>query len=217
MNLSRALNGLKAGDRMLFSNTPEGFDAFVAADLARALSAGDREEAAVFVHVARDVSRSAQFCEALRFAAPTVEILEIPGWDCQPYDRASPSAAVAARRMTGFARLARSKSSREKPRVLAVTVDCLLQRVPPRKKIAAETFSAAPGNAVEMDLLTGWLVANGFLRSSTVREPGEYAQRGGIVDLYAPSMPAPIRLDFFGNTLESIRSFDPETQRTTGQ
>ena len=70
MNLSRALNGLKAGDRLLFSNTPEGFDAFVAADLARALSAGDREEAAVFVHVARDVSRSAQFCEALRFAAP---------------------------------------------------------------------------------------------------------------------------------------------------
>ena len=215
--LSRALKGLEAGDRLLFCDTPEGFDAVVAADLARALSAGQREEAAVFVHVARDVSRSAQFCEALRFAAPAVEILDIPGWDCQPYDRVSPSAAVAARRMTGFARLARSKSSRERPRVLALTVDCLLQRVPPKKKIAAETFSAAPGNAVEMDLLTAWLVANGFLRSSTVREPGEYAQRGGIVDLYTPSMPAPIRLDFFGNTLESIRSFDPETQRTTGQ
>ncbi|HXY58724.1 MAG TPA: transcription-repair coupling factor [Methylocystis sp.] len=215
--LSQALKGLEAGDRLLFCDTPEGFDAVVAADLARALSAGQREEAAVFVHVARDVSRSAQFCEALRFAAPAVEILDIPGWDCQPYDRVSPSAAVAARRMTGFARLARSKSSRERPRVLALTVDCLLQRVPPKKKIAAETFSAAPGNAVEMDLLTAWLVANGFLRSSTVREPGEYAQRGGIVDLYTPSMPAPIRLDFFGNTLESIRSFDPETQRTTGQ
>ncbi len=68
-----------------------------------------------------------------------------------------------------------------------------------------------------MDLLTQWLATNGFLRSSTVREPGEYAQRGGIVDLFAPSMPAPIRLDFFGNTLELIRAFDPETQRTTGQ
>ncbi len=169
------------------------------------------------MHVARDPTRSAQFREALRFAAPNFEILEIPPWDCQPYDRVSPSAAVAARRMTAFARLARSKSSRERPRVIAVTVDCLLQRVPPRAKIAAETFSAAPGNLVEMDLLTGWLVSNGFMRSSTVREPGEYAQRGGIVDLYAPSMPAPIRLDFFGNTLKSIRSFDPETQRTTGQ
>ena len=68
-----------------------------------------------------------------------------------------------------------------------------------------------------MDLLTRWLETNGFLRSSTVRETGEYAQRGGIVDLFAPSMPAPIRLDFFGDTLKSIRAFDPETQRTTGQ
>jgi transcription-repair coupling factor (superfamily II helicase) len=215
--LNAALSRLKAGEKLTFARAPEGFDAFVAADLARALGAGAEGEAAVFVHVARDAARSAQFRETLRFCAPSVEILEIPGWDCQPYDRVSPSAAVAARRMTAFARLARSKSSAERPRVIATTVDCLLQRVPPRAKIAADTFSAAPGNMVEMDLLTLWLAGNGFLRASTVREPGEYAQRGGIVDLFAPSMPAPIRLDFFGNTLESIRAFDPETQRTTGQ
>jgi len=215
--LKTALSRLEAGERLLFAHTPEGFDAFVAGDLARALAPGADGKAAVFVHVARDASRSAQFREALRFAAPFVEVLDIPGWDCQPYDRVSPNAAVASRRMTALARLARSKSSAEQPRVIVTTVDCLLQRVPPRAKIAADTFSAAPGNVVEMDLLTRWLENNGFLRSSTVREPGEYAQRGGIVDLFAPSMPAPIRLDFFGNTLESIRAFDPETQRTTGQ
>ncbi len=215
--LNIALSRLKHGDKLLFARSPEGFDAFVAADLARALAAGAEGEPAVFVHVARDASRSAQFREALRFCAPFVEILDVPGWDCQPYDRVSPSAAIASRRMTAFARLARSKSSAQQPRVIATTVDCLLQRVPPRAKIAADTFSAAPGNVVEMDLLTHWLAGNGFLRASTVREAGEFAQRGGIVDLFAPSMPAPIRLDFFGNTLESIRSFDPETQRTTGQ
>ncbi|MGA8170282.1 MAG: CarD family transcriptional regulator, partial [Methylocystis sp.] len=215
--LKTALARLEAGDKLLLANAPEGFDAFVAADLARAMAEKAEGQAAVFVHVARDATRSAQFREALRFAAPFVEILDLPGWDCQPYDRVSPSAAVASRRMTALARLARSKSSAEQPRVIATTVDCLLQRVPPRERIAADTFSAAPGNLVEMDLLTGWLSTNGFLRSSTVREPGEYAQRGGIVDLFAPSMPAPIRLDFFGNTLESIRAFDPETQRTTGQ
>ena len=215
--LKTALSRLEAGERLLFAHTPEGFDAFVAGDLARALAPGAEGKAAVFVHVARDASRSAQFREALRFAAPFVEVLDIPGWDCQPYDRVSPNAAVASRRMTALARLARSKSSAEQPRVIVTTVDCLLQRVPPRAKIAADTFSAAPGNVVEMDLLTRWLENNGFLRSSTVREPGEYAQRGGIVDLFAPSMPAPIRLDFFGNTLESIRAFDTETQRTTGQ
>ncbi len=215
--LKTALARLEAGDKLLLANAPEGFDAFVAGDLARALAEKAEGEAAVFVHVARDATRSAQFREALRFAAPFVEILDLPGWDCQPYDRVSPSAAIASRRMTALARLARSKSSAQQPRVIATTVDCLLQRVPPRARIAADTFSAAPGNVVEMDLLTQWLATNGFLRSSTVREPGEYAQRGGIVDLFAPSMPAPIRLDFFGNTLESIRAFDPETQRTTGQ
>ena len=65
--------------------------------------------------------------------------------------------------------------------------------------------------------ITAWLELNGFLRASTVREPGEYAVRGGIIDLYAPGTGEPVRLDFFGQTLETIRSFDPETQRTTGE
>ena len=60
-----------------------------------------------------------------------------------------------------------------------------------------------------------WLELNGFNRAATVREAGEYAVRGGILDLFAPGMAAPVRLDFFGDTLETIRSFDPETQRTT--
>ena len=64
---------------------------------------------------------------------------------------------------------------------------------------------------------TRWLELNGFNRASTVREPGDYAVRGGIVDLFAPGMAEPVRLDFFGDTLESIRSFDAETQRTTDQ
>ncbi len=83
--------------------------------------------------------------------------------------------------------------------------------------MASETFSAAPGNLVDTRELAAWLENNGFLRTSTVRETGEYAVRGGIVDLYAPGIPVPVRLDFFGDTLESIRSFDPETQRTVGQ
>ena len=68
-----------------------------------------------------------------------------------------------------------------------------------------------------MDNITGWLELNGFVRASTVREPGDYALRGGIIDLYPPGMAEPVRLDFFGDTLETIRSFDPESQRTTNQ
>ena len=68
-----------------------------------------------------------------------------------------------------------------------------------------------------MEALARWLETNGFSRASSVRDVGDYAQRGGILDLYAPGAPAPVRLDFFGDTLESIRAFDPETQRSVGQ
>jgi transcription-repair coupling factor (superfamily II helicase) len=216
-SLETARARLARGEALLFSRAPEGFDAFLAADLARGLAREAEGRAAVFVHVARDPGRSAAFREALRFANPDLEILDVPGWDCQPYDRVSPHAAVVARRMTALSRLARAKSSAERPRVVTTTVDCLLQRVPPKKLVSAESFSAAPGNVVKLDEFARWLEANGFMRASTVRETGEYAQRGGLIDLYPPGLPAPIRLDFFGDTLESIRAFDPETQRATGQ
>ncbi len=216
-DLDAARRSLAKGQRLVFAHAPEGFDAFVCADLARALAREAEGQAAVFVHVARDAGRSAAFREALRFANPDIEILDIPGWDCQPYDRVSPHAGIVARRMTALSRLSRAKSSAERPRVVTATADCLLQRVPPLKMVAAESFAAAPGNVVKLDELAQWLESNGYLRASTVRETGEYAQRGGIVDLYPPGLPAPIRLDFFGDTLESIRAFDPDTQRATGQ
>ena len=217
IDLPRLAAALTPGKALTLAAVPDGFDGFVAADLARALAAAGESRSVVLVHVARDGQRSRAFQEALAFAAPQIEALEFPSWDCQPYDRASPNASISARRMTVLARLARSRSSVEKPRVLCVTVNGLLQRVPPMTRVAAETFSAAPGNAVDTDDLVRWLEGNGFTRTSTVRETGEYAVRGGIIDLFAPGMPLPVRLDFFGDTLESIRSFDPETQRTVGQ
>src|SRR5215210_115434 len=149
--------------------------------------------------------------------SPATEVLAFPAWDCQPYDRTSPNAGVTAQRMTTLARLARSRTSEERPRILSTTVSAAVQRVPPRDRISSETFSAAPGNVVDTEVLIAWLETNGFLRTGTVRDTGEYAVRGGIVDLYPPGLPNPVRLDFFGDTLESIRAFDPESQRTVGQ
>ncbi|MGB7126845.1 MAG: transcription-repair coupling factor [Methylovirgula sp.] len=211
-DLHRAIAELAKGGSLTLASLPDGFDAFCVADLTRALARAER--AVVLVHVARDEQRARAFDEALAFAAPEIEILDFPAWDCQPYDRVSPNAAVAARRMTALSRLARSRSAKEQPRILSTTVNAILQRVPPLEKVAADYFSAAPGNAVSMDELVRWLEDNGFSRAPTVRDTGEYAVRGGILDLFAPSMPAPVRLDFFGDTLESIRSFDPESQRT---
>ena len=216
-DLSRASAILAKGDHLTLGHVPDGFDAFVAADLTRMLARQGEDKPVVLVHVAREAQRAAAFRDAFAFAAPDIEVLDFPAWDCQAYDRVSPSATIAARRMTVLSRLARSKSSRERPRILSTTVAALVQRVPPKGVVAKDSFSAVPGNSVNMDELTAWLEANGFARSGTVRDTGDYAVRGGILDLYAPGQPAPVRLDFFGHTLESIRSFDPETQRSVGQ
>ncbi|VTZ49671.1 Transcription-repair-coupling factor [Methylocella tundrae] len=213
-DLKRALAELAKGGSLTLSSLTDGFDAFCAADLTRALAREAEDRAVVLVHVARDSQRAAAFTEALSFAAPDIEILDFPGWDCQPYDRVSPNASVSARRMIVLSRLARSRSSVERPRILSTTVKALVQRVAPIQQMAADTFSAAPGNVVDMDALTLWLETNGFARASSVRDAGEYAVRGGILDLFAPGMAQPVRLDFFGDTLESIRAFDPESQRT---
>ncbi len=213
-DIKRATAELAKKHALVLASLPDGFDAFCIADLTRGLAPAAEDRAVVLVHVARDEQRARAFNEALAFAAPEIEVLDFPGWDCQPYDRASPNAAIAARRMTVLSRLARSRTAAERPRILSTTINAVLQRVPPLEKVAADSFSAAPGNAVDMVGLTQWLENNGFARASAVRDTGEYAVRGGILDLFAPSMLEPIRLDFFGDTLELIRSFDPETQRT---
>ncbi len=212
-----AVKRLAEGGALTLAAAPEGYDAFVVASLAHGLAKAGEERAASLCFVARDGQRAQSFIDTLAFAAPEIEALFLPAWDCQPYDRVSPNAAISAQRMTGLARLARTRGALERPRVLVTTVNALVQRVPPLSFVAGAAFSAAPGNSVNMEALALWLETNGFSRASSVRDVGDYAMRGGILDLYAPGAPAPVRLDFFGDTLESIRSFDPETQRSVGQ
>ena len=163
--------------------------------------------------ICRDGPRMAALARALSFFGPDIELMQFPAWDCQPYDRVSPHAGVVAQRMTALSRLARVKG-RDRPSVLLTTVNAALQRVPARELIGKQALSVAPGNVLGMEGVIEWLELNGLSRASTVREPGDYAVRGGILDLFAPGMDLPVRLDFFGDTLETIRSFDPQTQRS---
>ncbi len=214
--LAKALSLLKRGENLTLSGAPDGFDVLAIGDLALSLSR-EAESPAVLLHVARDGQRQMALINGLAFAAPQIEVLNFPAWDCQPYDRVSPNAAIAAQRMTALSRLTKARSTSERPRILSTTVNALVQRVPAYSQVSIEAFSAAPGNAVDTDKLVAWLEMNGFIRNSTVHEPGEYAVRGGIIDLFPAGMPNPVRLDFFGDTLETIRTFDPENQRTIGQ
>ncbi len=98
--------------------------------------------------------------------------------------------------------------------MLLTTVNAVTQRVPARDFVATHALSVAPGNVVGMAGIVEWLELNGYQRASTVREPGEYAVRGGILDLFPPGMDMPVRLDFFGDALETIKTFDAQTQRS---
>ena len=205
---------LVRGKALTIASVPDGFSGLVAADLAKSLAARAKVESRRLLVVCRDAERMAAFERALSFFAPDLPALTFPAWDCLPYDRVSPNAAVAAARMATLTALARAHDDSG---IVLTTINALLQRVVPRAATAAQSLALAAGNVRPMDEIARWLATNGFSRASTVRDIGEYAVRGGILDLFAPGTSAPVRLDFFGDTLESIRVFDPETQRTASR
>ena len=208
-----AIRRLKEGGAVTLARAPEGYDAFVVAELTRALAKDGEQRAVTLAFVARDGLRAQAFIEALSFAAPEIEALYFPAWDCQPYDRVSPNAAISAERMTVLARLA-GQGAPQRPRILVASVNALTQRAPPLAFIASAAFSAAPGNNVRMEDLTGWLEANGYARASTVRDVGDYASRGGILDLYAPG--AGCRSGSTSSAICSDRS-EPSIQRRSAR
>lgn len=197
-----------AESSLTIGNVPPGMEPLVLAELARA--------GQPVAYVMSDGQSMPDLEQMLSFVAPEIPVLTLPAWDCLPYDRVSPSADVSARRLAALSGLI---AHRKKPHaaIVLVTVNAMLQKIAPADIIESLAFSAKPGNQVRMDDIAARLERNGFERVATVREVGEFAVRGGILDVFVPGTEEPVRLDFFGDTLESIRSFDPASQRTTGQ
>ena len=190
--------------RLSVSGAPGGYDAYLAAEAAM-------RRKGLVVFVAADDAHAAAAADAMRFFAPKVSVLPFPAWDCLPYDRTSPKSDIESQRLATLAALAR-RGKDDAPAIVVTTVNAILQRVPPISEIAKASFFARVGNDVEHDVLIAFLVKNGYVKASTVREPGDFALRGGIVDLWPPGSEQPLRLDFFGATLDAIRTFDAETQ-----
>ncbi|WP_224823709.1 transcription-repair coupling factor [Cognatishimia sp. MH4019] len=184
---------------------PEGFDATL---LVQEL---ERSGAPV-VHVARDDKRLAAMRAALAFVAPDVPVIAFPGWDCLPFDRVSPNADISAQRMATLAGLAHGMPSQF---ILLTTLNAATQRVPARDVLREAAFTARVNQQIDEAALKAFLVRMGFTQSPTVMEPGDYAVRGGIIDIYPPGEAGPVRLDLFGDVLDGARRFDPATQRTT--
>jgi len=184
---------------------PEGYDAAL-------LLKEVEKTGAPLVHVARDDKRMAAMAAALRFFAPDMPVVTFPGWDCLPYDRVSPNADISAKRMATLAGLVHGMPDRF---VLLTTLNAASQYLPAREVLRDAAFSARVGERVDEAALRNFLVRMGFTQAPTVTEPGDYALRGGIIDIFPPGEGGPVRLDLFGDVLDGARRFDPATQRTT--
>jgi transcription-repair coupling factor (superfamily II helicase) len=191
----------KTDSRLTVSGAPAGYDAYVAAEAARR-----RKGPVLFVTL--DDAAAENAARAIRFLAPDMTVLPFPAWDCLPYDRVSPKPDIESARLSTLAVLARGCG----PCVIVTTINAALQRVPPKAWIEQASFAARVNDEVDRETLVGFLAANGYARAGTVREPGDFSLRGGIVDLWPPGEEQPLRLDFFGAMLDGIRRFDAETQ-----
>ncbi len=183
---------------------PEGWDAVL-------LDRRSREHDGVLLHVARDDARMASMAEQLAFFSPNVEILKFPAWDCLPYDRVSPNPAIVSERIATLAQLLEPAQGR---RIVLTTMNALVQRVPLRHVFHGASLSLSTNGTVKSDQLARYLDGRGYVRAGTVMEPGEYAIRGGIIDVFPSGFAEPVRIDTFGDTIESLRSFDTTTQRS---
>ena len=198
---------LKADTPLTLAQVARGAQPLVMADLARASSGR-----AVFI--APDDAAMRGIVDAAAFFAPELEVIEFPAWDSLPYDRASPALAISARRLAALFRLQAGKA---KAQLVVTTANAVLQRALTPFRIRESVREFKPGIEIGRESLSLLLQKQGYSRTDTVIDKGEYAVRGSIVDIFPSGMDEALRLDFFGDELESLRTFDPNTQMSTGR
>ncbi|WOE74113.1 transcription-repair coupling factor [Alterisphingorhabdus coralli] len=185
--------------------SPPGAVPLILTDLAR-----QHKERIVFV--AADDSAMAATAQIAAQMAPDLKIATLPAWDCLPYDRSSPSAAVSAARLETLHAL--EQGLEKGPKLVVTTANALIQRNLTPFRIRAFARTLRKDEQCDREALIRHLQGLGYSRTDTVADFGEYAVRGSIVDLYPSGAEHGLRLDFFGDEIETIRLFDPASQRT---
>jgi transcription-repair coupling factor (superfamily II helicase) len=198
---------LKAETPLTLAGVPHGFLPLLLSDLARAAKGR-------VVFIASDESAMRAVADTATFFAPELTVTTFPAWDCLPYDRASPSLRATSDRLAALHGLQAKASG---PQLLVTTINAATQRTLTPFRIRQLVAKLAPGERIGRDRLSTLLQANGYVRTDTVADPGEFAVRGGLVDLWPSGEEQALRMDFFGDEIESVRRFDPADQRTTGR
>jgi len=209
-SISHLLAAAKDNQPMALGELPAGYDAMLLATLAPRAYA-DLNQA--HLHIAQDDARLYTLKDAISFFNPELDIILFPAWDCQPYDRVGPNNDIVSQRIDALTRLL---SKPKRSRLILTTANALLQRVLARDILRDMSLSLARGDENPMGNILTFLSNSGYRRSDQVTEAGDFAIRGGLLDLFPIGGETPYRLDYFGDEIDSIRTFDPIDQRTTG-
>ena len=184
----------------------KGIDALAVAEAAA------RNKATSCIHISANDAEMEDMRESLIVnGVEPSSVMMFPAWDCLPYDRVSPNATLVGHRLNCLAQLVRSKSARK---IVLTTVNAWIQRIPRPDFFNGAELVIKTGSALSFKEISVFAEANAYQRVNTVHEGGEYAIRGGIVDIFPPGAADPVRIDLFGDRVEEIKVFDPETQRS---
>jgi transcription-repair coupling factor (superfamily II helicase) len=161
--------------------------------------------------VAHSAQSAAMLEDEIRFysAGFDLPLLTFPDWECLPYDAFSPHPDIVSQRLATLHALPTLKRG-----VMLATAATLMHRLPPREYVSAQTFLLDSGARLDLDQLRAQLAQAAYQNVSQVMEPGEFAVRGGLIDLFPVGSLTPFRIDLFGDQIDSIREFDPQTQRS---
>jgi transcription-repair coupling factor (superfamily II helicase) len=183
-----------------------------ASALAHAVAAAAHQHAGPILVVARD-NHGAQQLETdlhtLLGHDPSLPVLPLPDWETLPYDRFSPHPEIVSQRLATLARLPALTRG-----IVVVPVATLMQRLAPRSHVIGNRFDLKLGQRLDMDAEKRRLESAGYRHSPQVFDPGDFAVRGGLLDVFPMGAPSPFRIELLDDEIESIRGFDPESQRS---
>ncbi len=195
-----------AGTRFALARPPGSGDAWLLSQFA----AQARQVQRMVVAISADALDAQRLVDEIRYFDPSLAVRPLPDWETLPYDTLSPHQDLVSERLETLYRLSEPQSEID---VLVVSATSALYRLSPAQYVAGHTFFFKQGQTIHADPLRTQLVFAGYQHVSQVVAPGEFAVRGGLIDLFPMGSALPYRLDLFGDQLDTIRAFDPDTQR----
>lgn len=191
------------------SSVPDGFDAVL-------LDKFSAKKTQDILYILSDGVALEKTAQILQYLNPKLEVLKFPAWDTVPYDRVSPNVNIVAQRVETLTSIVANPNPK-KSRVILASVGSVLQKLPPQKVFLNSVRLIKVGNKLSFNDFIHYAAINGYNRVEQVIEPGEYAVRGDIIDIFPVGTEEPLRIDLFDDEVERIRTFDSMTQRTTGE